>query len=67
MLYRQRSTVEHRIARLIQLGLRQARYFGTKKTMFQLAMVAAVANLTLIAASEANTVFLLSILRFLGY
>lgn len=65
-LYRQRSTVEHRIARLIQLGLRQARYFGTKKTMFQLAMIAAVANLTLIAASEANTVFLLSILRFLG-
>lgn len=62
-LYRQRSTVEHRIARLIQLGLRQARYFGTANTLFQLAMVAAVANVTLVAASGANALSVLSLLR----
>jgi len=42
---RRRQTVEHRIARLVQLGLRQARYVGRVKTLFQLAMAAAVANL----------------------
>jgi hypothetical protein len=46
---RQRQVVEHRIARLVQLGVRQARYFGRRKTLFQLLMAAAVANLTLIA------------------
>jgi hypothetical protein len=44
---RARQTVEHRIARLIQLGVRQSRYFGRAKTLFQLLMAAAVANLTL--------------------
>jgi transposase len=44
-----RQTAEHRIARLVQLGIRQARYVGTVKTLFQLAMAAAVANLTLLA------------------
>ncbi len=53
-LYHPRSTVEHRIARLVQLGLRKSRYFGTKKVLFQLAMVAAVANFTLVAARAAN-------------
>lgn len=48
--YRLRSTVEHRIARLVQLGLRKARFFGKAKLVFQLAMTAAVANLTLIAS-----------------
>ena len=43
--YRQRVKVEHRIARLIQLGVRQARYFGRAKTAFQVAIAAAVANL----------------------
>ena len=47
---RQRQVVEHRIARLVQLGIRQARYFTRRKTLFQLLMAAAVANLTLIAA-----------------
>lgn len=46
---RRRQTVEHRLARLVQLGLRQARYVGRTKTLFQLLMVAAVANLTLLA------------------
>jgi hypothetical protein len=44
-----RQVVEHRIARLVQLGIRQARYFGRAKTLFQLLMAAAVANLTLLA------------------
>jgi transposase len=44
-----RQVAEHRIARLMQLGMRQARYFGRAKTLFQLLMVATVANLTLVA------------------
>jgi transposase len=47
--YRQiRQTAEHRLARLVQLGIRQAHYFGRRKTLFQLLMAATVANLTLI-------------------
>ena len=47
--------MEHRLARLVQLGLRQARYVGRTKTLFQLLMAAAVANLTLLAlANGAN-------------
>jgi len=45
-----RQVAEHRIARLAQIGIRQARYRGTAKTLFQAFMVAAVANLTLVAA-----------------
>jgi hypothetical protein len=44
-----RQVVEHRLARLVQLGIRQARYVGRTKTLFQLLMAAAVANLTLLA------------------
>jgi DDE family transposase len=44
-----RQVVEHRLARLVQLGIRQARYVGLGKTRFQLLMAAAVANLTLLA------------------
>ena len=44
-----RQAVEHRLARLVQLGLRQARYLGRIKTLFQLLMAATVANLTLVA------------------
>ena len=43
--------VEHRIARLVQLGIRQARDVGTPKVLVQLLMAAAVANLTHLAAS----------------
>jgi hypothetical protein len=46
----QRQVVEHRLARMVQLGIRQARYFGRGKTLFQALMVATVANLTLVAA-----------------
>ena len=48
--YRKRRQVsEHRLARLVQLGIRQARYIGRAKTLFQLLMAATVANLTLVA------------------
>ena len=57
--YRQRRVVvEHRLARLVQLGIRQSRYFGRVKTRFQLYLAATVANLTLVAAKAglpANT------------
>jgi transposase len=44
-----RQTAEHRLARLVQLGIRQARYVGRLKTLFQLLLAATVANLTLVA------------------
>jgi hypothetical protein len=47
-----RQVVEHRIARLAQLGIRQARYRGLAKTLFQGFMAATVANLTLLAANS---------------
>jgi transposase len=54
--YRQdRQVAEHRLARLVQLGIRQARYFGRLKTLFQLLMAATVANLTLVATQMGHT------------
>ena len=50
-----RVVVEHRLARLVQLGIRQARYFGRAKTKFQLYLAATVANLTLVAAKAGLT------------
>jgi len=50
---RRRQAVEHRIARLVQLGLRRARYAGRAKTLFRLALAATVANLTLLATVTA--------------
>ena len=60
-----RQVAEHRIARLMQLGARKARYFGRRKTLFQLLIAATVANLTLVATktglmrgpSQAKTIF----------
>jgi transposase len=56
---KKRQAVEHRLARLVQLGIRQARYVGLRKTCFQLLMAAAVANLTLLAgaASPPSSLF----------
>jgi hypothetical protein len=48
-IYRRRVVVEHRIARLAQLGIRQARYFGRARVAFQVNLAAAVGNLTLAA------------------
>jgi len=45
--YRERQTVEHRLARMMQLGARQAKYFGRAKTELQWLLAATVANLTL--------------------
>ena len=54
--YRQRRVVvEHRLARLVQLGIRQARYFGWVKTLFQPYLAATVANLTLVAGKVGLT------------
>jgi len=48
--YRERRQVsEHRLARLAQLGIHQAHYFGRAKTLFQVLLAATVANLTLVA------------------
>jgi len=44
-----RQAAEHRLARLVQLGIRQSRYFGQAKTFFQVMLAATVANLTLTA------------------
>jgi len=70
--YRKRVVVEHRIGRLIQLGNRQAKYFGKTKTGFQIALAATVANLMLVAASgvassAALTLALLVGIAFLGF
>ena len=46
---RQRVVVEHRIARLVQLGIRQSRYLGRTKTRLQVVMAAVVANVSLVA------------------
>ena len=54
--YRQRRVVvERRLARLVQLGIRQSRYFGRAKTRFQLYLAATVANLTLVAGKAGLT------------
>ena len=53
-----RVVVEHRLARLVHLGIRQSRYCGRVKTKFQLCLAATVANLTLVATKAglpANT------------
>ena len=52
---KRRVVVEHRLARLVQLGIRQARYFGRAKTKFQLYLAATVANLTLVASKAGST------------
>ena len=46
--YRRRIIAEHRIGRLVQLGIRQTRYFGKPKSDFQVAMAATIANLVLV-------------------
>ena len=45
---RERVVVEHGIARLVRLGIRQSRYFGKAKTRFQVILAAVVANLSLV-------------------
>jgi hypothetical protein len=45
---RERCVIEHRLARLGQLGIGQARYIGIQKTKFQLGIASAVANFRLV-------------------
>jgi transposase len=52
--YRRRTKVEHRIGRLVQLGARQARYFGRAKVAFQICMIAAIANIVLACAGASR-------------
>ena len=52
--YKEREVVEHRLARMVQLGGRQARYVGRKKTTFQWKMLAIVANLSKAAVAAAR-------------
>lgn len=60
--YRKRVAVEHRLGRLVQLGIRQAKYFGSAKVGFQVALAATVANLGLVAALAAEIGALASVL-----
>lgn len=55
-IYRRRVQVEHRIARLVQLGVRQARYFGRARVAFQISLAATVGNLTLVLTAAPKTV-----------
>jgi len=48
--YRQRIIVEHSIARLVQRCIRKSRYVGRRRTLWQLAMAAAVVNFMRIAS-----------------
>ena len=52
---RLRQAAEHRLARLVQLGIRKARYFGRLKTKWQLLLASAVVNLVLVAGWESVT------------
>lgn len=51
---RQRVVVEHRLARLAQLGIGQARYRGRKKTRFQLMLACTLANFRWVWNQEAR-------------
>jgi transposase len=55
-IYRRRMVAEHRIARLAQLGIRQARYFGRARVAFQVNLAAAVGNLSLAASRGLPTI-----------
>ncbi len=55
-IYRRRVVAEHRIARLAQLGVRQARYFGRARVAFQVSLAATVGNLTLAASKAIPTI-----------
>jgi hypothetical protein len=53
-LLRKRVVVEHRLARLGQLGIGQARYCGHTKTRFQLMMACSLANFRWVWNQEAR-------------
>ena len=51
--YRKRVVAEHAIALMVRRGLRQACYFGRAKTACQVALIATVVNLSLVARATA--------------
>lgn len=53
---RSRQSAEQRLARCIQLGGRQARYFGKSKTKYQMTMIALVTNLGVIQRAISDLV-----------
>jgi hypothetical protein len=53
---RARQVVERQVARMVRLGARFARVFGRAKVRAQIAMIAAVANLTRLAKLQATAV-----------
>lgn len=53
--YRKRVVAEHRLGRMVQLGARQAKYFGKAKTKFRIALLATLANLALVVAASGHT------------
>ena len=56
---RKRVVVEHRLARLGQLGMGQARYFGRAKTRFQLMIACSLANFRWVWNQEARQTVIL--------
>jgi hypothetical protein len=58
---RKRVVVEHRLARLGQLGISQARYFGRAKTRFQLMVACSLANFRWVWNQEARQEALLGL------
>ena len=60
---RLRQTAEQRLARFIHFGARQARYFGKRKTKFQMLMIAIVVNLKRLGTSSSfpRTLFVIQI------
>jgi hypothetical protein len=52
--YRPRQVAEHRIARLVQLGMRQARYFGHAKTLFHTVFTSRLPSTTPSASKSRN-------------
>jgi Transposase DDE domain len=50
---RARQIAERQVARMVRLGARFARFFGSAKVRAQIAIIAAVANLTHLASLDA--------------
>jgi hypothetical protein len=51
-----RQRAEHTLARMVQLGARNARYFGRLKTLLQVSLIAAVLNLVIVFKASMSTV-----------
>jgi hypothetical protein len=52
-----RQVVEHRVGRLVQLAIREARYFGRTRTLFQVCLAAMVRLIELDRRFESPSLF----------